>query len=90
LGYIIKTFNPVTGAVTVENLTGMNGAVDLKPQTILELKFVATSVYSKEATREIEDSFFLKMRQSPCVDNVLAFNPANPVSDVSYEIGTAA
>lgn len=101
LNYIIKTFNPSTGAIVVENLTGMNGAVDLKPQTILELKVVATSVYSQDAARVIEDSFFLKMRQSPCVDNKLAFDPAasfvysnhygtSPVADVLYEIGSGS
>jgi len=61
---------------------------------------VATSVYSRSLSRTQEDSFFLKLIQSPCVDNKLAFDPpgsfvyanhygSDPVSDVTYQIGDA-
>jgi len=66
---------------------------------MLELKIVATSTYSKSSQNVIEDAFFLKMRQSACVDNRLSFDPSSTypniyglsvAADVIYEIGTTA
>jgi len=96
LNYIISAFSTTTGQITVTNAAGTRTTTgDLKPETWLELKIVATSIYSKEVTSSVEDLFVLKMRQSVCVDNKLAFDPASSfvyanhygtstVSDVSY------
>ena len=62
---------------------------------------MAISTYSKAAQNSVEDKFFLKMRQSQCVDNLLAFDPSGSrvhangygtsvVSDVNYKIGDSA
>ena len=99
LSYIIKTFSTTTGAAEVESTGTMLVANDLKPQTILDLKIVTRSVFSRTATKQVEDFFLLKMRQSPCVDNRLAFDPTGafvyanhygtePVKDYEYLIGT--
>jgi len=62
LGFIISTFNHSTGQLTIFNNDGTRStAGDLKPQTTLELKIVATSTYSTQTTRVVEDSFNLKM-----------------------------
>lgn len=63
---------------------------------------MATSTYSRVTGGVIEDAFYLKMRQSPCVDNLLTFSPTpasqyvntygtdSPVKNYSYQIGSAA
>ena len=66
----------------------------------MPLRIQATSTYSKTALKVVTDDFNLKMRQSPCVDNKIAFDPSASrvysnaygtavVSDVSYLIGAA-
>jgi len=88
LGYIISAFDTTTGLVSVNNPTGTQTTVgDLKPQTLLQLKIVATSNYSRVSTGVIEDAFYLKMRQSPCVDNQLTFSPT-PSSQFLNHYGT--
>jgi len=103
LDYIIKSFSTTTGQGVVENLTGTKTTTgDLKPQTVLELKIVTKSVFSRSTTASVADNFYLKMRQSPCVDNLLTFSPTpasqyvntygtdSPVKNYSYQIGSAA
>jgi hypothetical protein len=63
---------------------------------------VATSTYSRVTGGVIEDPFYLKMRQSPCVDNLLTFSATpssqyansygttTPIPNYSYQIGTTA
>ena len=43
----------------------------------MQMKIVATSTYSTASPRVVEDTFSLKMRQSVCVDNLIAFDPAD-------------
>ena len=63
------------------------------------MRIVTVSVYSRTTTAQVADNFYLKLRQSPCVDNMLAFDPpasfvyanhygTSPVADVNYLIGT--
>ena len=56
LDYIISSFSTSTGVVTVYNAAGTQTATgDLKPQTILQLKIVATSTYSQTTAKTAED-----------------------------------
>jgi len=51
------------------------------------LKIVTKSVFSRSATASVADNFYLKMRQSPCVDNQLTFSPT-PSSQFIFHYGT--
>lgn len=58
LNYIISTFSTTTGAITVLNASGTKTTTgDLLPQTILQLKIVATSTYSQTTAKSVEDMF---------------------------------
>lgn len=99
LNYVISGFDVLTGIAVVTNASGTKTTTgDLKPQTIMQLKIQATSTQSKQVPAS--DIFYLKLRQSPCVDNKLSFDSAtwtyanqygtSAVKDYSYLIGTTA
>jgi len=85
------------------NTTGTKTTTgDLKPQTLLNLKVVATSSDSVKTNPSVEDEFTLTMRVSVCVDNKIAFDPSGSntyagansggavASDITYVIGESA
>jgi len=99
LAYIISAFNTTTGKVTVLNTAGTKtSAGDLKPQTLLNLKVVATSSDSVAAGKTVEDEFTLTMRESKCVNNKLALDTSTNansssgvvIPDIAYTWDTTA
>jgi hypothetical protein len=105
----VQSFDTATGVAVIE-FDGSGVATKLtgkmwQTKTILLMKIVATSTYSKTATRAVEDSFILTLSDSdpdnyvvPCANNKLATdgttyanaNGGSHVNDFIYTIGGAA